>query len=165
MQTMSPKTVDAQLLLAATDPKGMFGMLGMLNPQLAQLDIPTDGTAVKVPLESMGPMIPPTYVAIKGETLALKVGEKAPDGIDKVLSAKVADVAPMFAMSYDANKLFQMMGPAMQSMMQSMQGDMADEMKSAYQSMETAAKVYGKIDFRMLGTEQGFVIDTVVNLK
>jgi hypothetical protein len=164
-QTMTPKSVDAQLLLAAADPKGMFGMLGMFNPQLAQLDIPTDGTPVKVPLENMSPMAPPTYAAIKGEALALKLGDKAPAGIDKVLAAPVADVPPMLAMTYDAGKLFKIVGPAMQSMMQSMQGEDAADLKSAYESMQTAANVYGKIDIRLLGTDRGFEIDTVVNLK
>ncbi|WP_456418043.1 hypothetical protein [Thiolapillus sp.] len=164
-QTMTPKTVDAQVLLAATDPKSMFSMAGMLSPQLAQLDIPTDGTPVRVPLESMSPVAPPTFAAIKGETLALIVGDTAPDGIDQALSAPVADAPPFFSMSYDADKLFQTIGPPMKNMVQSMQGEEAADLQAAYQSMETAAEVYGKIDFRMLGTERGFEIDTVVNLK
>jgi hypothetical protein len=164
-QTMSPKTVDAQFLLSAADPKSMFGMLGMMNPQIAQLDIPTDGSPVKVPLEGMAPMAPPAYVAIKGTTLALKLGDKAADGMDKVLSSEVAVTKPLFAMDYDANKVFQVIGPAMQGMMQSMQGEEAEGLKSAYQSMETAAKVYGRIDFQMLGTAEGLQMDTVVNLK
>ena len=164
-QTMSPKSVDAQLLLAAADPKGMFGMLGMFNPQLAQLDIPTDGTPVKVPLETMSPMAPPTYAAIKGETLALKVGEKAPDGIDKVLSAPLAKVPPMLSVSYNAGKLFDVVGPPMKSMVDSMQGEEAADMQSAYDSMKAAANIYGKIDFRMLGTDKGMEFDTVVDLK
>ncbi|WP_456379408.1 hypothetical protein [Thiolapillus sp.] len=164
-QTMVPKNVDVQLLLAAADPKSIFGMLGMLSPQLAQLDIPVDGTPVQVPLESLSPVALPTFAAIKGEVLALKIGEKAPDGIGKLLSAPVAEAPPLFSMSYDANKLFQTVGPPMQNMMQSMQGEDAADLQAAYQSMETAADVYGKIDFRMLGTKRGFEIDAVVNLK
>lgn len=164
-QTMSPKSVDAQILLAAADPKGMFGMLGMFNPQLAQLDIPTDGSPVKVPVENMSPMAPPTYAAIKGEALALRIGDKAPEGIDKLLSAPVAEAPPLFSVSYDASKLFDTIGPAMKNMMQSMSGEDAEDLQAAYESMQQAANIYGKIDFRMLGTSRGFEIDTVINLK
>ncbi|HID46561.1 MAG TPA: hypothetical protein EYP34_12510 [Chromatiaceae bacterium] len=165
VQTMSPKSLDAQLLLAAADPKGMFSMLGMFNPQLAQLDIPADGTPVKVPLETMSPMAPPTYAAIKGEALALKLGEAAPKGIDDVLSAPMAKVPPIFAMNYNAGKLFDVVGPPMKSMMESMQGEEAEDLKSAYDSMESAASIYGNIDFRMLGTDKGMEFDTVIDLK
>ncbi len=164
-QTMSPKAVDAQFLMVAADPKSMFGMLGMLNPQIAQLDIPADGSPVKVPLEAMAPMAPPTYVAIKDTTLALKLGDKAADGMDKLLSLNVAERAPLLAMDYDAAKVFKVIGPAMQGMMQSMQGEDAEGMKSAYQSMETAAKIYGRIDFQMLPTTEGLQMDSVINFK
>ncbi|HDK38010.1 MAG TPA: hypothetical protein ENG92_03225 [Thiolapillus brandeum] len=164
-QTMTPKSVDAQLLLSAVDPKGMFSMLGMFNPQLAQLDIPTDGTPVKVPLENMSPMAPPAYAAIKGEALALKVGDKAQDGINTLLSAPVADVPPLFSMSYDAGRLFETIGPAMQNMVQSLQGEDAEDLQSAYDSLQSAASIYSKIDVQVLGTERGFEVDTEINLK
>ncbi len=167
VQTMTPKTVDAQILLAAADPKSMFSMAGMLSPQLAQLDIPVDGTAVQVPLEGIFPMAPPTFAAIKGQTLALMTGEKAPDGIDKVLSAPVADVPPFFSLSYDVSKLFQAIGPPMKNMVESAQGNSAayQSMQSSYKSLETAAGIYTKFDFRVLGTERGLEVDAVVNLE
>lgn len=164
-QTMEPKSVDAQILLAAADPKGMFGMLGMFNPQLAQLDMPTDGSPVKLPLETMSPMAPPAYAAIKGEVLAVRIGEKAPDGIDKVLSAPAAETPPLFSMSYDAGKLFNAVGPAMKGMMQSMPGEDGEDLQAAFDSMQQAADVYDRIDVRMLGTARGFEIDSVVYLK
>ncbi len=166
-QTMTPKAIDAQILLAAADPKGMFSMAGMLSPQLAQLDIPVDGTPVQVPLEGLSPMAPPTFAAIKGQALALMTGEKAPDGIDKVLSAPAADTPPFFSLSYDAGKLFQTIGPPMKNMVESAQENspVYQSMQNSYKSLETAAGIYTKFDFRVLGTEHGLEIDAVVNLK
>ncbi|BAO45408.1 hypothetical protein [Thiolapillus brandeum] len=164
-QSMSPKAVDAQLLVASVDPKGMFGMLGMLNPQFAQIDVPVDGSPVKLPVETMAPMAPPTFAAIKGEVLALKVGDKAPAGIDKLLAAPVAEIPPMMALSYNPDKLFKAVAPGLKNMMQSMQGDDAEELKSAYQSLETAAAVYKYGEFRILGTDAGMTFESTAELK
>ncbi|WP_456447713.1 hypothetical protein [Thiolapillus sp.] len=164
-QSMTPKTVDAQLLVASVDPKGMFGMLGMLNPQFAQIDVPADGKPVKLPVETMAPMAPPTYAAIKGEVLALKLGDKAPDGIDKLLDAPVAEIPPLLAISYNPGKVFNAVAPGLKNMMQSMQGDDAEELKSAYQSLETAAAVYKYGEFRIMGTDAGMTFESTAELK
>ncbi len=164
-QTMSPKAVDAQLVLASVDPKGMFGMLGMMNPQLAQIDVPVDGTPVQLPVDTMAPMAPPTYVAIKGEVLALKLGDKAPAGIDKLLEAPVAEVPPLVAVSYNPEKMFSAVAPGLKSMMETMQGEDADDLKAAYQSLETAAATYKYGEFRMMGTDMGMEFESMAVLK
>ncbi len=164
-QTMSPKAVDAQLVLASVDPKGMFGMLGMFNPQFAQIDVPVDGTPVQLPVETMAPMAPPTYAAIKGEVLALKLGEKAPAGIDELLQAPVAEVPPLVALSYNPEKMFSAVAPGLKSMMESMQGEDAEDLKSAYQSLETAAATYKYGEFRIMGTDRGMEFESRAVLK
>ncbi|WP_456375173.1 hypothetical protein [Thiolapillus sp.] len=164
-QSMSPKAVDAQLVVASVDPKGMFGMLGMLNPQFAQIDLPVDGSPVKLPVEGMAPMAPPTYAAIKGEVLALKLGGTAPDGIDRLLDAKTAKTPPMLAISYNPEKLFKAVAPGLKNMMESMQGDDAEELKSAYQSLQSAADIYKYGQFRMLGTDVGMEFVSTAELK
>ncbi len=164
-QTMSPKAVDAQLVLASVDPKGMFGMLGMFSPQIAKIDVPEDGTPVQLPIGTMAPMAPPAYAAIKGEVLALKLGEKSPTGIDKLLKTPVAEVPPLLAVSYNPEKMFNAIAPGLKDMIASMQGEDADDLRSAYDSLETAAAVYKYAEFRMMGTDRGMEFESTVVLK
>ncbi|WP_457673548.1 hypothetical protein [Thiolapillus sp.] len=164
-QTMTPKAVDAQLVLASVDPKGMFGMLGMMNPQFAQIDVPADGSPVQLPVDTMAPMAPPAYAAIKGEVLALKLGDKAPAGIDKLLDAPVAEVPPLLALSYNPEKMFNAVSPGLKSMLESMEGEDAENLKSAYQSLETAASIYKYGEFRMMGTDMGMEFESTAVLK
>lgn len=164
-QTMSPKAVDAQLVLASVDPKGMFGMLGMLNPRFAQIDVPVDGTPVQLPVDSVASMAPPTYAAIKGEILALKLGDKAPAGIARLLEAPVAEVPPLLAVSYNPEKLFSAVAPGLKQMMETMQDEDTDDLKSAYQSLETAAAIYKHGEFHMRGTDMGMEFESSAVLK
>jgi hypothetical protein len=164
-QSMAPKAVDAQLLVASVDPKGMFGMLGMLNPQFAQIDVPVDGSPVQLPVDTMAPMAPPTYAAIKGEVLALKLGDKAPAGMDKLLGASVPEIPPLMAISYNPDKLFKAVAPGLKNMMEAMQGDEAEELRSAYQSLKSAADIYKYGEFRILGTDVGMEFVSTAELK
>jgi len=141
--TGEPKSVDARFVLAAADPRGMFGMLAMLNPRLATLQIPADGTPVELPLKEVAPGAPPAWVAIKGEALGLFVspppawvaikGEalglfvspEAPKDVDKVLTTP-PEPSVLFSLSYNVEKLLQEVGPSLEQGIRTLEGEDAE---------------------------------------
>ncbi len=154
-QTLSPEAVDSRLLVSSVDPKGLFGLLGMLNPQFAQLDIPADGTPVKLPMEALLPTAPATYAAIKGELLVLSTGPGAPGDVSKTLESPVAEVPPLLAFGYNPKKLLESAAPTLQGMIASMPKQEATELDSLYNSLKAEAELYNYGDFRLLGTDSG----------
>ena len=151
------ESVDARLVLAATDPRGMFGMLAMLNPQLATLQIPPDGTPVQVPLQQMAPDAPPTWVAIKGQALGLFLGDQPPADVLEALSAPPDSSALLFALSYNVKKLLEEVGPSLERGMQSLEEQEARDAREIYEAIRQTASLYDRLSFRILGSAEGLV--------
>jgi len=156
--TLEPKSVAARLLVAATDPRGLFGMAGMLDPKLAMLQIPQDGTPVKLPLEESLPMAPPAWVAIQGEALGLFLDAQPPKDAARVLSEPPASSTLILALDYDVKKLLQQIGPSLEHTMQTMQGEEADDAREVYEAIKETASLYDHFSFGIHGEERGLVM-------
>ena len=61
--------------VSASKPEQLWGMLGMLDPQLAQLPLPAEGQSVDLPLPPMFPLPQGVKLARYGQHLALYSGE------------------------------------------------------------------------------------------
>ncbi len=70
-------TVGACLALEMNDPQGLVAMGAAFVPSLANLNIPSDGTAVAIPLDGLPLPIPGLYAAIKDKRLVLSMGKEA----------------------------------------------------------------------------------------
>ena len=164
--SMQPEAIDAQLLLAVNDPRGVFAMMGMLNHQFTQLQVPSDGTPVLLPLDGMAPTAPPTYVAIKDQALVFTTAADAVASSSNMFSAALATPAPVLAVSYNAAKLLNRAEKAAESVLQSM-GDSPDaaEARQAYDSFRNSAQTYEQVSFLVNGTEKGLVIEQQVKLR
>ena len=156
--TLEPKSVQARLVVAATDPRGIFGMAGMLNPQLATMQIPQDGTPVSLPLKETLPMAPPGWVAIKGEALGLFFGAKAPENAASLLSEPPASPHLLFVLEYNVKKLLAQIGPVLEQAMQTMQGEEAESAREAYEAIKQFASLYDRLTFSISGEKQGLVM-------
>ncbi|WP_456448186.1 hypothetical protein [Thiolapillus sp.] len=104
-ETMKPKKLEGQILLAAKDPSGMLGILSSVVPELTQTAIPTDGTPVTLPLGDKLPVSTPVFVAVKGEALAAARGDEARAKVRQALDAPVSHPSPLFALSFDLSKV------------------------------------------------------------
>jgi len=156
--TLEPKSVVARLLVAATDPRGLFGMAGMLDPRLAMLQIPQDGTPVRLPLEESLPTAPPTWVAIQGEAMGLFVAPQPPKNAGKLLTEPPASPSLLFALDYDVKRLLEQIGPSLEKTMQTMQGEEADDAREIYQAIRQTASLYDRFSFGVHGEKQGLVM-------
>ena len=156
--TLEPRSVRARLVVAATDPRGIFGMAAMLNPQLATLQIPPDGTPVALPLKQTLPTAPPGWVAIKGEALGLFFGARAPENAAGLLSEPPASPHLLFALNYDVKKLLAQIGPSLERTMQTMQGEEAEDAREVYEAIRQTASLYDRFGFSISGEKRGLVM-------
>ncbi len=164
-KTMQPDAVDVRMVLESTDPQGMFGMLGMVSASFTQVKLSNDGTPVELPVKDLSPMAPPAWAASKNTSLALMLGDAAPDGMDALLDLPVAPTPPLFAMAYDAQRVLDNVGPALKAAMASMPDANAKELESAYASLQNAASLYGRVSVQLTGTDAGLVFEGRVELK
>ena len=162
-QNVTPKFVDALLLLAADDPRSVSGMLSMLNHKFTQLQIPADGTPVILPLEELSADAPLTHIAIKDKALVVSTGGDARDKSAAAFAAPLASPAPMLAVDYNGAKLLERLSAVEDQLMQNIQGD--EDMLAGYQSFKDSSKTYGQVSVRVTGSAQGLVINQSVMLK
>ena len=156
--TGEPKSVDAHFVLATTDPRGMFGMLAMLNPRLATLQIPPDGTPVELPLKEVIPNAPPAWVAVRGEALGLFVAPRVPQDVSRVLTAPPASSSLLFTLGYNMKKLLEEVGPAFKKGIQSLEGDDAARAREAYVALQRTASLYDRVRFEVRSGDKGLVL-------
>jgi len=156
--TLEPKSVKARLVVAATDPRGLFGVVGVLDPRLAMLQIPPDGTPVELPLKDSLPAAPPAWVATKGEVLGLFLDAQPPGDTTRVLSEPPASSTLILALDYDVKKLLQQIGPSLERTMQTMQGEEAEDAREIYQAIKETAALYDRFSFGIHGEERGLVM-------
>jgi hypothetical protein len=156
--TREPASVKARFVLAATDPRGVFGLLAMLNPKLATLQIPPDGTPVELPLRAMSPSAPPAWVAIKGEVLGLFVAPTPPADVGRQLTASPASPELLFSLGYNVEKVVKKVGPSMEQSLQALEGEDAERARDVYGSLQQAASLYDRVRLDILGNDRGLVV-------
>jgi hypothetical protein len=162
-QNVTPKSVDAHLLLAADDPRSVSGMLSMLNHKFTQLQIPTDGTPVALPLEELSPDAPATYIAIKGKALVVSTGGDAKSKSATAFMAPLASPSPMFALNYNGEKLLERLSAVEDQIMLKIEGD--EDMLAGYQGFKNSSKTYGPISVAVTASDKGLVIEQKVMLR
>ena len=162
-QNVTPKFVDALLLLAADDPRSVSGMLSMLHHKFTQLRIPADGTPVVLPLEELSPDAPVTHIAIKEKALVVSTGGDAKAKSAAAFSAPLAAPAPILAVNYNGARLLERLSAVEDQVMQNIQGD--EDMLAGYRGFKDSSKTYGPVSVRVTGTDKGLVIDQSVMLQ
>jgi hypothetical protein len=161
--TLQPKSVNAHLVIASSDPRGLFGMAGMLSPKLATLQIPQDGTPVALPLKEVLPTAPSAWVAIKGEALGLFLGSQPPKDAADLLTTAPASPNIILTFDYQVKKLLDQIGPSLEHTMQTMKGEEAEDAREIYQAIKETAALYDRFGFTLRGEERGLVMQARVD--
>lgn len=71
--------VSAILQIASPNPTSLINMIKIISPELASLNIPTDGTEINITKfldKLLPPSAPEIKISIKGKIITLRVGEK-----------------------------------------------------------------------------------------
>ncbi len=156
-----PAGASGHLLIAALDPRGLLGMLGMFSPDLAALQVPADGTPVRLPLDKLSPQAPPMWVASKDQALAVFFGSRAPADTSAVLSAAPGPQGLLLVFRYNMKKLFALIGPALKQL-PPMGGAEEQEMRKQLESMAAVARHYERVEMGIQGRDDGLVISSTI---
>lgn len=169
-RTMQPTHLQAGLLAAVDDPRGVFALGAMFNPALANLQIPGDGSFVDLP-QGMGldQQTPPLKVAIQDKALVLVAGDDSAELANALLNAVAASPAPLFAVDYGVYQLVQRFGDMLDSATVQLgsQGEeeMAEELREQLESFRQQARMFSRLRMSMHASPEGLVMDQVMELR
>jgi hypothetical protein len=157
-------------LAKVDDPAGVFALIGMFNPALAQLEVPNDGSAVQVPPEMLPPGLPELYVGIRGKSLVLASGADGAAMIAELLDSATPEHPPLLSMSYDMQALVPLIriGLKQQIALLESEGAEAELIEATRTQGEAMLKVYdhyGQARIDILANGQGLVFDTQTEFK
>jgi hypothetical protein len=101
-ENVQPESMRAILTVTADDPAALLSRLQMLNPALAAVRIPADGSAVRLP--PMFEFMPPLMVAIRGPHIVIYAGP-ALDDILQALAGESLQANALWWMRVDYARL------------------------------------------------------------
>ncbi|MCG9747719.1 hypothetical protein [Shewanella sp. Isolate8] len=154
-QQVSLKELDAIATLSADDPATLFNMVKPFAPELANVSLPSDGSAVDL---GAALHLPPSLgvraeMALKGQYLTIYTGEKS-KAIADALAGEAPSANGLVSMTADYAKLFT---PAMNLM--AMSGEPIPEELEALKDYRTQLKVEMDINAK------GIVFDSLVQTQ
>lgn len=149
------ESLDAVMTLSAENPAMLFNMVKPFAPELANIQLPTDGSAII--LNDVLPMPPEMKVtaklAVKGNHLVLFFGDKG-EAVANKLSTEALVSNGLLAMSVDYMKMF---APLLTFM--ELTGEPIPEELKAIKDYDIRVKVGLDVD------DKGIVIDSSVNSR
>ena len=136
------KSAEALITLSAKNPQNFLMMIKNFVPPLAGLDIPTDGTAVDLPLPLPIPTQEGVKLAIKGKHLVAYLGATAKKAADE-LSNEALEQNAILAFNIDHGKYMALLSMAAD--------DVAKEKEVAAekQNLEALSKAMGSMDVQV----------------
>ncbi len=112
----APTNLAASLVVASDNTRGLLGMAAALSPDVAALNLSTDGQPVELEL-------PPTpglalsdttaFVAATDSALALSTGADAEQRLTELLTAPPAEMPPVVTMAADMGRYYALMRQGM----------------------------------------------------
>jgi hypothetical protein len=168
--TLQPTQVRGGLLAAVDDPRGVFALGAMLNPELARIRLPQDGSFITLPqAHAIAGELPPVRVAARDNALLLVTGADT-DGIARQLaSTGMLTPAPLMAVDYGVAQLVERFGPMIDNVTQQLRDrgehDAAAEIEEQLESFRLQAQVFERSRVVVYATDAGLVTDQVMELR
>jgi len=145
-----PQSIDALISLAVKDPIALVQMTGMFFPPLAQLELPSDGTPVQLPLPIQ--LSFPVMAAVNGSHLTVYSGEKS-QALAQGLGAEALDSSRgIMAADIDYAKYYGLLGDTLAGMT----ADAQDPQTQAV--FEAMKETRMRLQMNMAATERGIEI-------
>jgi hypothetical protein len=168
-QTLEPTRVEAALLAAVDDPRGVFALAGMFNPALAGLRVPADGTPVPLD-DALGRQLDtPLQVAIHDRALLLLAGAQAAELAARLLAAPAATPPPLFTADYGIARIVDRLGAAAEAaanrLDQQDQADLAAELRQQVDGFRQQAALFERLRVSLYATDAGLVMEQAMFLR
>lgn len=148
------------LLLGSDNPQSLIGMAKGFVPQLAQLQVPTDGKAVALPtMPGSPPGLPPTFIAQSEKVLAISIGEPEEARLAKRLRLDPA-WQPVISSSA-SGRVYEVIGRAIETAIADMP-DNAEKRELSAQArimIETQSRLFSRSDFVLEFSQRGIELE------
>jgi hypothetical protein len=166
--TEAPRVTEASLLAAVDDPRGVFALGAMFNPALAAVEVPTDGTPVPLPPDLLPyGETPPLQVAIRDKRLLLMSGNAVARSAT-LLDAPVAAPPPLFSVDYGVRQLVGLLDAGLERAVAELaaagEADTAEQLRVQFDDFRAQAELFERLRIALYATEQGLVMDQVMQL-
>ncbi len=159
-----PTSIDMRMLVAIENAEGLLAMGAMFSPELASLNLESDGEPVRVNLPMADALAQVIYLAMTDKALAISVGEGMQDGLGDMLEANVADQPPFFHAEMDAAAYYEFVGNSMASDIGEL-GDMP-EVRDAVAAMNAASQLLmDRVSVAINFTDDGIEVVSDMTLK
>jgi hypothetical protein len=165
-----PEDIDASVLIALDDAETMVAMGAMFSPELAGLNLQSDGEPVRLELPQLQAVSDAVYAAMVQDAVAISVGRDAESRVKTVLNADSVQPPPMFSMTMDAGRYYTLIAEGM--MVDSANDDAAKGTELSPESREalrdamlSVGEMYDRMAFDIRFTERGMEVKSRVTLK
>jgi hypothetical protein len=166
-QPPDPTTIEAGIVVAMDDAAAVVAMGTMFSPELAEMNLRPNGEAVALALPQVEMMGVDAYAAMVEDALSIAIGPAAKSRVTSILAASSMVPAPVFAMTMDAGKYYELISAGMSADM----GD-GEEQRMSPEEIEAVQRVFASLSDiydRMTTiahfTADGAVIESVMTLK
>jgi hypothetical protein len=158
-----PTSVDGRFLLAMDNAQALIAMGALFSPELAQLNLQTDGNPVALEMPQMQAMGISAYAALTESAVAVAVGEDSESELAGMLGADATDPSPLISFSMDAGRYYAFLGDAIAAAEQK-EGEKgpSPEMQAAMKDiMNAVAGLYERMTIDIMLTSNGVEIRAV----
>ncbi len=165
-QPPDPATMEAGIVVAMQDAAALVAMGMMFSPELAALNLQPNGEAVALALPQVEAMGIDAFAAMAKDALSIAVGPAAESRVTSALVATSMLPPPVFAMTLDAGKYYELIGAGMTADAAEGEEPLSPEQKEAVQRVFAAvARFYDRMSTVVRFTGNGAEIGSTVTLK
>lgn len=168
-ETLSPRSIDGGLVAAVDDPRGVIALGAMLNPALASIDIPADGSPVPLPAVPGYEAMPPMQLAVADRALVILSGGAEPSKARTLLDKPSAEPAPIFATTYAIGDLVRDYGEvfirASDHLAAAGEHETAAEVRVQLAAFERQAELFDRSSVRVYADDIGLVTEQDLLLR
>lgn len=155
-ERMQPKKLDVFLSIGSDDPAGLLAMATMMSPGLANLKVPDDGSAVKLPagaIPSKGMPLPPISISRSDKAINLMIGNDKPE-----LKDYKGEKPEIMTFAIDGKRYYEIIGNVLKVAPQGKGANTED----LAEMMSSMGGMMGKVQQEISADKRGLVIESHV---
>ena len=161
-----PTSVDGRFLLAMDNVQALVSLGTMFSPELAALNLQTDGEPVALDLPQTQAMGMTAYAALTDNALAIGVGDDPAAELKKMLTADAVEPPVFLTFSVDAARYYAFLGDAIAAGKQDTDDAPSPEMQAALMEiMQAISDLYDRMTADIRFTDRGVEIESSVKLS
>jgi len=161
-----PTSIDGRFMLAMDNAQALVSMGALFSPEIAELNLQSDGKAVPLDNAQIQSMGFTTFAALTENALAIGVGENAGQSMEDMLAVKSEEAGPFMSFSMDAARYYSFIGDAIAAAEQDDEDAPPPEIQAAVNDMMgVISKLYDRMTVDVDLTERGIELRSSVILK